>query len=302
MIRPPCARVVADRRRRRLGNAIGLVERKTPVEIGIAGRREARRERDRGEVDADARRMARMDFQSIAKPADGGSKAAGCPAIGVQTSHNSSGAGTCAYWIGRPCRASPAHTRVGGAVEAQQDEPWMIEEALDRRRQRFPERQDDRLARAVAAAADLRSACGSLPRRRPRRGTSSAPRARRRPGRRSARSVASDAWPASRTSISAPVRTCTPRRLAGSVAASFAITKSPGRRNSTSRDRRTSVMCPLASTTSSRASGGRWTGRSAAIIGGPPRASRLRVSRRATARATRPQSHRRAPARRSRAA
>ena len=42
------------------------------------------------------------DVQSSAKLADGGSKAAGRPAIGVQTSHNARGVGTCAYWIGRP--------------------------------------------------------------------------------------------------------------------------------------------------------------------------------------------------------
>ena len=42
-------------------------------------------------------RSARIDAQSSAKPADGGSNAAGTLAIGVHTSHNSSGAATCAY-------------------------------------------------------------------------------------------------------------------------------------------------------------------------------------------------------------
>ena len=62
-------------------------------------------------------RMAPSIAQSIAKPADGGSKAAGTPAIGVQTSHSASGVGTCAYWIGRPCRARPAHTASGGPLK-----------------------------------------------------------------------------------------------------------------------------------------------------------------------------------------
>ena len=42
----------ADGARGRFRNAIGLVERKAPVELGIAGRRDAGRERDRGERDA----------------------------------------------------------------------------------------------------------------------------------------------------------------------------------------------------------------------------------------------------------
>ena len=46
--------------------------------------------------------------QSSAKPADGASNATGLAAIVVHTSHKASGCGTCAYWIGRPCRASPA--------------------------------------------------------------------------------------------------------------------------------------------------------------------------------------------------
>src|SRR6266568_1432851 len=50
-------------------------------------------------------RQAAIDLQSSAKPADGGSKATGGPAIGVHTFHSASGAGTCAYWIGLPWRA-----------------------------------------------------------------------------------------------------------------------------------------------------------------------------------------------------
>jgi len=41
--------------------------------------------------------------------------------------------------------------------------------------------------------------------------------------------------PASLTSTSSPLGTCTPRRLAGMVAASLAITRSPGRRHSIMR-------------------------------------------------------------------
>jgi len=80
-------------------------------------------------------------------------------------------------------------------------------------------------------------------------------------------SAASDERPASRTSRAAPLGRCTPCRLAGSVAASFATRRSPGCRKSTNRDRGACVMCPAALTTSSLASRGRWTGRSAAIIG-----------------------------------
>ena len=55
-------------------------------------------------------RIAASAPQSNAKPAEGASNAAGCPATAVHTSHSANGSGTCAYWIGRPCRARPAHT------------------------------------------------------------------------------------------------------------------------------------------------------------------------------------------------
>ena len=42
-------------------------------------------------------RISRIDFQSSAKLADGGSKAAATPAIGVQTSHKASAVVMCAY-------------------------------------------------------------------------------------------------------------------------------------------------------------------------------------------------------------
>ncbi|OLC75104.1 MAG: hypothetical protein AUH72_20880 [Acidobacteria bacterium 13_1_40CM_4_65_8] len=50
-------------------------------------------------------------------------------------------------------------------------------------------------------------------------------------------SAASEPRPASRTSRSAPLGRCTPCRLAGSVAASLAITRSPGCRRSAKPDR-----------------------------------------------------------------
>ena len=53
----------------------------------------------------------------------------------------------------------------------------------------------------------------------------------------SARSVDNERRPASRTSIGSPVRTWVPCRLAGNVAASFATTRSPGRRTSMSASR-----------------------------------------------------------------
>ena len=48
-------------------------------------------------------------------PADGGSKATGGPAMGVHTFHSASGVGMCAYWIGRPYRASPSQMAAGVA-------------------------------------------------------------------------------------------------------------------------------------------------------------------------------------------
>lgn len=56
------------------------------------------------------RRQAWSVRQSSAKPADGASNATGPAAIFVQTSQSTNGSGTCAYWIGRPCCASPAST------------------------------------------------------------------------------------------------------------------------------------------------------------------------------------------------
>jgi hypothetical protein len=227
--------------------------------------------------------MARIDAQSSAKLAEGGSKATGSAAIGVQTSHNASGICMCAYWIGLPSRARPAHT---AAVEP-----------LNRRRTR---RGCPRSVSTVADSPSTPLAAG------PPTPLGACPKSRRSPrasgggsGRSSVRARKSpdpnttaeklcmsagrsDDRPASRTSISAPLGACTPRKLAGSVAASFAMTKSPGRKRSTSFERRACVRPPRASTTRSFASRGRWTGRSAAIIPEalpPPRAARAGCAR-----------------------
>ena len=61
---------------------------------------------------------------------------------------------------------------------------------------------------------------------------------------------------ASRTSIGCPVRRACPARLAGSVAASFATTRSPGRSTSSQCARGICVTRPVRSTTSSRAASG----------------------------------------------
>src|SRR6058998_1938733 len=85
-----------DRRCSRVRDAVGLVERQASIELRVAGGGESGRVRDRVE------RIAAIDRQSSAKPADGGSKATGGPAIGVHTSHSASGTATCAYWMGLP--------------------------------------------------------------------------------------------------------------------------------------------------------------------------------------------------------
>ena len=51
--------------------------------------------------------------QVSTNPDDGGSNATGGPAIDVQVSHSASGSVRCAYWIGRPWRASPSQTMSG---------------------------------------------------------------------------------------------------------------------------------------------------------------------------------------------
>ena len=86
----------------------------------------------------------------------------------------------------------------------------------------------------------------------------------------------SDARAASLTSISRPLGACVPRRLAGIVAASFAITTSHGLNRSTSCDRGTCRMNPNVSTVRSLASLGRWTGAVAGIIVRPSARERPR--------------------------
>ena len=96
-----------DCRNRRRRNDIGLVEGKPGVERGIAGGRDAGSMGEGGEPTPRARSAARRR-QSSTNPAEGGSKAAGRLAILVQLSQGASGPDRWAYWIGCPCRASPA--------------------------------------------------------------------------------------------------------------------------------------------------------------------------------------------------
>jgi len=46
-------------------------------------------------------------------PAEGGSNAAGAAAIDVHASHNARGSARCAYWIARPCAATPRQNAAG---------------------------------------------------------------------------------------------------------------------------------------------------------------------------------------------
>ena len=205
---------------------------------------------ERGEADAALAARPASVRQSSAKPADGGSNATGSAAIAVQTSHSASGSGTCAYWIGRPCRASPASTRCAAAVEPQLDEPRMAEQRARRRRragraQAVARRQRRRRrpvlgARAVIAGAEHdRDEAGRV----------AEATASRRAGPRSARRSA---------------RAC----RAGSPARSRRRWRRPGRRartGSPSAARGRCAMRPSASTTSSRGRSAR-PGRSAAIM------------------------------------
>ena len=214
------------------------------------------------------RRSASSSCQSSTKPADGGSNATGGPAIGVHTSQSASGSATCAYWIGRPWRARPAQiasacrrsaisTRRGWPSSARAPRPRAA-----RARSRSPGAQ--RRRRAVGP----RCACGS------RRAEDDGAKAlRRRPARASGR-------PASRTSIARAARHVHAAR--GSRAGSRRRWRPPGRRAASNVDeigaRRASIRRPSASTTSRRASRGRWTARSAAIMACSSRPSR-RASR-----------------------
>ena len=206
-------------------------------------------------------RIARIDRQSSAKPADGGSNAAGSagdrrPDVPHRERRRH------VRVLDRPAvpREAGPH-RVGRTVEAQRHEPRMIEQRLDVAERRSTLLEPDPSARRSPGASGGGSGRSSVRVRK-----SPAPKTTAENAWTSVRGVERGAAPASRTSISAPLGRCTPCRLAGSVAASFAITRSPGRRKSTNRDRGACVMRPSASTTSSLASRGRWTGRWAAIM------------------------------------
>ncbi len=80
------------------------------------------------------------------------------------------------------------------------------------------------------------------------------------------RSTSIDRRPARRTSMRRPDRTCCPVRLAGIVAASFAMTRSPGSNRRTTSRRRQCRRCPSRSIANSFPFGGRCAGTLAAII------------------------------------
>ena len=158
---------------------------------------------------------ASSSCQSSTKPADGGSNATGGPAIRVHTSQSASGSARCAYCTGRPWRAMPALDRVGVADEADLDQARMAERC-EHRRPRAVRAAAGRPAPASGGGAGLRCGCESRLRRR-----------RRRESAASSSGATSEARPARRTSIAAPLGRCLPARLAGRVAASLATTRSP---------------------------------------------------------------------------
>ena len=157
--------------------------------------------------------IAASSFQSSTNPAEGGSNATGGPAIGVHTSHSASGSGTCGVLYGAAMARQPFADFIRRAVEPDGQQPRVLQHGLHRRAER-PENQP--VARTQSEAA---------------RGRSSV-RVWKSPGpntmaeNRLTSSGASDRRPASRTSMPSPAR------LAGSVAASFATTRSPGRSRS----------------------------------------------------------------------
>ena len=112
-----------------------------------------------------ARRSA-SSCQSNANPAEGGSKAAGVLAILVQLSQGANAWLRWAYWIGRPCRESPAQissVEPSKATDARTGHGpgWL------RPSRRAARGQAGRRGRAQEAGADL--PCGSASRRRRRR-------------------------------------------------------------------------------------------------------------------------------------
>ena len=138
------------------------------------------------------------------------------PAIGVHTSHSASGAGTCAYWIGRPWRARPAHTVAAAPSKRSVTRRGWSSSRLDGRGQR-----SERHSIAGRQQRRRRPVLGPVDGSRPRRRRSPLNRARR-------PQAPSDARPASRTSISDAARRGA--RRAGSRAASPRRWRRPDRR------------------------------------------------------------------------
>ena len=196
--------------------------------------------------------------QSSAKPADGASNATGLAAIVVHTSHRASGCGTCAYWIGRPWRASPASICARLPMKRSSTRRgWPARRSTTASERPEPEPVARR--QAPAGAAGLPCACDDRPRRRRWRRSGSGRRATasRRAGPRSSRR-------------SADACQC---RLAGKVAASLATTRSPGRNSVASAVRGRCRMRPSAPTVTSLAD--RRSGLSAAIMRVTPSMARI---------------------------
>ncbi len=202
--------------------------------------------------------------QSSAKPAEGGSSAAGAAAIGVHTFRRLNSVSTYAYWIGRPCTARPAQiSSIAPSKRSATSRGW-------------PARPRTRAASGPS--------CNRSPRRKRGGARRSSVRMRRSPSpsttatqSRTSRG-SSEPRCASRTSIGAPLGTWTPARLAGSVAASFATMRSPRSRSSGQRSRGRCEIAAFARTTRSFASGGRWIGLEAAITRPPLGRRRSRAS------------------------
>ena len=173
-------------------------------------------------------------LQSRMKPADGGSKATGGPAMAVHTSQSASGVGTCEYWIGRPWRARPSQISPG--------EPS----------------KRIRTSRGCQSVSSTVAPSGPRMSRSPAVNSGGGGRSsvgvRKSPAPKTTAihwctaSAASELRPARRTSMGRPLGPCAPRRLAGSVAASFAISRSPLCKRSMNFERGQCCNRPLSST------------------------------------------------------
>ena len=273
-IRPPSDSRAADRGRRGIRNAIRLVERKPPIELRVAGRRDARRKRDRGERDA---ALAHRADRSPSRARSRRTAARRRPARRRSAST-------------RPtARAAPARARTGSAGRAARGRP--TPPAANRRSAATPAADDRAAPRWSPTAARAQTIARRQHRRqRPVLG----PRAKspgaeddggsgpilgcvvwKSPGAEDARLA--NAWTSSarpseardrRAALRSRRRSARARR-AGWRAASPHRWRSPDR--PAAENRRTAIaaramMRPSASTTSSLASRGRWTGRCAAIM------------------------------------